>query len=62
MTKLFDQQFGRVGVDGLVHGHHHAHFHQRLDQIGGPFGHPVCQLANNDGFGQLHIAHLLFGL
>ena len=55
-------KFGGIGIDRLVHGDHHAHLHQRLDDIGGTFGHPVGKFRNNDGFRQLHVAHLLFGL
>ncbi len=62
VAELLDHQFGGVGVDGLVHGDHQAHLHQRLDHIGGTFGHAVGQLRHNDGFRQLHVAHLLFGL
>ena len=41
VAEFGDQQFRRVGIDGLVDGRHHVHFHQRLDDIGGPFGHAV---------------------
>ena len=62
MAEFLDHQFGGVGVNGLVHRDHHAHFHQAFDHIAAAFGHPVRQFADNDGFGQLHVAHLLFGL
>ena len=55
VAEFLDHQFGGVGVNGLVHRHHHAHFHQALDHIGCPLGHPVGQLLNHDGFRQLHI-------
>ena len=61
VAEFLDHQFGGVGVDGLVGRDHHAHLHQRLDDIGRAFRHAVRQLADDDGFGQLHVAHLLFG-
>ena len=62
VAEFLDDKFRRVGVDGLVHVDHHAHLHQRLDHVGGPFGHPVGKFLHHDGFRQLHVAHLLFGL
>ncbi len=62
VAEFLDHQFGGVGVDGLVHRDHHAHLHQGLDHIGGPFGHTVGKFRDDDGFRQLHVAHLLFGL
>ena len=62
VAEFFDHQFGSVGIDGLVHRDHHAHLHQHLDDVGGTFGHPVRQFADNDGFRQLNVADLLFGL
>ena len=62
VAKLFDHQFGGVGVDGLVQRHHHAHFHERFDNVCPAFSHTVGQLADHDDFGQLHVAELLFRL
>ena len=62
VSEFLDHQFGGIGVDGLVHRHHHAHLHQGLDHVGGTFGHPVGQFLHDNGFRQLHVAHLLFGL
>ena len=50
VAKLFDHQFGGVGVDGLVHRRHHAHFHQHADHIAGALGHTVGELTHSDGF------------
>ena len=62
VPELLDNQFCGVGVDGFVHRDHQAHLHQAFDDIGGTFGHPVRQFLNDNGLGQLHIAHLLFGM
>ena len=62
VAEFLDHQFGGVGVDGLVHRDHHAHLHERLDHVGRAFGHPVGKFRDHDGFRQLHVAHLLFGL
>ena len=61
VTEFLDHQFGGIGIDGLVHRHHHAHFHKRFDDICGAFRHAVRQFLNHDGLGKLHVAHHLFG-
>ena len=61
VAEFLDHQLGGVGVDGLVGSDHHAHLHQRLDHVGGAFGHAVGQLLDHDGLGQADFAELLFG-
>ena len=60
VAEFLDDQFGGVRVDRLILRHHHAVLHQRLDDIGDPFGHPVGQLTDHDGFRHTHFAHNLF--
>ncbi len=62
VTEFLDDEFGGIGVDGLVLGDHHAIVHQRLDHIADTFGHTVGQFADNDGFRKLHVADNLFAL
>src|SRR6185312_12879773 len=54
-----DQQFGGVGVDGLVDGRHHAHTHQRLDDVARPLGHAVGEFLDRDAFGHHDVAQHL---
>ena len=44
VTKLFDDQFCCVGVDGLVLRDHHTHIHERFDHITDALRHPNRQL------------------
>ena len=60
VAEFVDHQLGGIGVHGLVAGDHQAHAHQRFDDIGRALSHPVRQFRHQDGFRQLHIAHLLF--
>ena len=60
MTEFLNDQFGGVLVDRLILRDHHAHVHQRFDDIGHTFGHAVGQLGNGDGFGHAHVADDLF--
>ena len=60
VAEFADHQFRRVGVDGLRHGHHDIHFHQRLDDVRAALGHAVGQLLHGDGFGYDHVADHLF--
>ena len=43
VAKLFDDEFGGIGVDGLVLRRHDAVLHQRLHDIGHAFRHAVGQ-------------------
>jgi hypothetical protein len=52
VAEFLDDQFGGVGVDGLVLGDHHAVLHQRLDHVGHTLGHAVGKFGHDDGFGQ----------
>ena len=61
VAEFLDHEFRSVGVDRFVRRHHHAHLHERLDDVGHALGHPVRKLADHDHFGQLHVADLLFG-
>ena len=53
---LLDDQHRGVAVDGLVDGHHHAHPHQRLDQVGRLDRHPLRQIADGDRLGYRDVA------
>ena len=46
MAEFLDDEFRRVGVDGLVLRDHHAVVHQRLDHVGHAFGHAVGKLGH----------------
>ena len=61
VAEFGDDQFGGVGVDRLVDGRHHAHFHQRLDHVGAALGHAVGKFLDGDGLGNGHLAQNLFG-
>ena len=56
VAEFLDDQFGGIGVDGLVLGRHDAVVHQRLDDIGHAFGHPVGKLGDHDRLGQPYVA------
>ena len=57
VSELGDDQLGGVGVDDLVDRRHHAHAHQRFDDVGGAFGHAVGQFLDGDRLGNDHLAH-----
>jgi hypothetical protein len=62
VAEFGDNQLGRVGVDRLGDGRHHAHAHQRLDHIAAALGHTLGQFLHGDGFRQHDVAddlHLL---
>jgi hypothetical protein len=59
VAEFLDQQLGGVLIDGVVQRDHHAHLEQRLDQIGGLFGHTVGQFLHGDRLGHHHVADLL---
>jgi hypothetical protein len=56
VPELAHDEFGSVGVDGLINRRHHPHAHQRLDHICAALGHPVCQLLNGDRLGDDDLA------
>jgi len=56
VAKLFDHQFSGIGVDGLVHRRHDAHFHQHPDNIARALGHTVGELTHGDGFRHDNVA------
>ena len=62
VTEFLDDQFGGVRINRLVLRRHDAVGHQRLHNVSNPFGHPVGQFADHNGFGQLNVAHNLFAL
>jgi hypothetical protein len=49
-------QFGRVGIDNVARGRHHAVLHQHLDDVHGAARHAVGEIGNRDGFGNNDIA------
>ncbi len=57
VAEFLDDQFRGIGVERLGQGRHHAHFHQRLDDLGGPGGHAVGQFLHGDGLRQDDVAH-----
>ena len=57
VSELGDDQFGGVGVDDLVDRRHDTHAHQRLDHVGGAFGHAVRQFLDGDRLGNDDLAH-----
>ena len=61
MAEFADHQLGRIGVDGLRGGDHHAEFHQHFDDIDGALGHAVGQFLHGNGFGNNDVADDFFG-
>ena len=57
MAEFGDHQLGGVGVDGLVDGRHHAHLHQRLDDVDAALGHAVGEFLDGDGLRHDDVAH-----
>ena len=57
VAELRHQQFGGIGVDGLVDRRHHAHAHQRLDDVAAALGHAVGEFLHRDVLGHHHVAH-----
>ena len=51
MTKLGDDDFGGLGIDGLIHRRHHTHFHERTDDIDGALSHAVRQFLDSNVVG-----------
>ena len=50
MAELGNDELGRIGINGIVHGGHDVHFHQCLDNLDTALGHAVGQFLNRDGF------------
>ena len=59
VAKLFNEQFRRILVDGLVDRDGHTHFEQCLDQITALFSHTVGQFLNSNCFRNDHVTGLL---
>ena len=57
VAEFGDEQLGRVGVDGVGDGHHHAHAHERLHHVYGTLGHAVGELLHRDGLGYDDVTH-----
>ena len=57
VAELGDDQLGGIGVDDLVDRRHHAHAHQRLDDVGAALGHAVGQFLDGDRLGDDDLAH-----
>ena len=49
-------EFGRIGIDGVIGRRHHAALHQHFDDIDAAARHAVCQFRNRNGFGNDHFA------
>ena len=63
VAHLRHHQLGGVGVDRLVDGRHHAHAHERLDDVTATLGHALRKLLHGDGLGDGDLAeHLLLRL
>src|SRR5690606_4315016 len=56
VAEFGDDQFRRVGIDHVIDGGHHAHFHQRPDNVHRTLGHAVRQFLHGDGFRNHHFA------
>ena len=61
LAKFFHHNQGSVLVDGLVDGHHHAHFHQGFNHFHAFNGHFVCQVGNGNGFRYQNFVYDRFG-
>ena len=61
VAEFVDDEFGGIGVDGLVARDHHAHLHERLHHVCAALGHTVGQFRDHDGFGKLHFADHFLG-
>ena len=57
MPHLLDHENGRVLLDHLVDGRHHAHVHERLDDLGGLHGHFLREFADGDRLGNRDLAN-----
>jgi len=58
---LGDHDHRGVLVEHLVDGHHAAHLHERLDDLGGFHRHLVGEIADGDGLGHHDLAHQRLG-
>src|SRR5690606_32509406 len=56
MAELLDDEGRRVLVDHLIDRDHHAHAHQRLDDLGALDGHPLREIADADRVRDLDLA------
>ena len=56
VAHLRHHQLGGVGVDRLVDGGHHAHAHQRLDDVGAALAHARGEILHRDGLGDSDLA------
>ena len=61
MAEFFHHNQGGVLVDGLVDGHHHAHFHQGFDDFYAFDCHFVRQVGHGNGFGNQDFVYDRFG-
>ena len=61
VAEFFHHNQGGVLVDGLVDGHHHAHFHQGFDHFHAFDCHFVRQIGNGNGFGNQDFVYDGFG-
>src|SRR5205823_432697 len=57
VAHLLDYQHRGVLVDRLIDGGHHAHVHQRLDDLVGLDGHLLCQLRHRDRLTDTDLVH-----
>ena len=60
MAKLFNNQFGGIGIDHLVLGRHDTVGHQGFHYVCNALRHAVGQFGHHNGFRQLNITHDLF--
>ncbi len=60
VAEFAGDDFSQIGINDVAGLHHLAFLHQVLDHVDRPFGHPLREFLDGDGFRQLHFAHDLF--
>src|SRR5690606_40469096 len=55
VSHLFNNQYSGVLVDRLIHGCHHTHLHQTLDQLANFYSQALSQLRDEDVFRNIHL-------
>ena len=60
MSKLFNNNLSRIGINGLINGCHDTKRHQFFNNIGTLFGHTVCQFLNRNNLRNHNLANNFF--